>query len=313
MRVLVAGATGVIGRQLVPLLHGVGHEVFALSRPVSTATIIPGVRRVQADALDREALVGAVRQAAPDAIVNLLTAIPRVLEPRHLAAQMALTDRLRSEGTANLVTAARGARLVSESLAYAYRPGGEAVADEDRPLWLDGPKQFRPGVRAVGELERLTAEAGGVALRLGHLYGPGTAFASDGAFIEQLRAGRVPIVGKGDAVFSFLHTHDAATAIVAALDKPVSGPLNVVDDEPALVRDWLPALARIVGARPPKRVPVALARLAAGGWGVAYMDRLAGADNARARLSLDWKPRYPGWCVGFEAELGSGARPQRVR
>jgi nucleoside-diphosphate-sugar epimerase len=307
MRVLVAGGTGVIGRQLLPLLLEIGDDVSILTRP-GAAIAIDGVRPVYADALDRDAVAVAVRTAHPDAIVNILTAIPRVLEPRHFAEEMATTNRLRAEGTANLVAAAPGARLVSEGLAYAYDPAGGPVADEDRPLWVDGPRPFRPAVRALGELERLTADAGGVVLRLGHLYGPGTAFAPDGAFTEQLVARRAPVVGRGNAMFSFLHAHDAATAIVAALDKPVQGVLNICDDDPAYIREWLPQLARIVDAPAPRHAPAAVARMAVGSWGVAYMNRIAGAANSRARLALDWKPRYTSWRTGFVAELGSQPR-----
>jgi nucleoside-diphosphate-sugar epimerase len=306
MRILVAGGTGVIGRQLLPLLGEVGHDAIVLARAGGSAS--PGRAPViAADALDRRDTQAAVEQAAPDVIVNLLTAIPRALEPRKLARQMALTNRLRSEGTDNLLAAAAGARVVSASLAYAYRPAGGAVADESRPLWTDGPRPFRRVARALLDLERATTDAGGVVLRLGHLYGPGTAFARDGAFVDQVTRGRVPLVGGGDAMFSFLHTHDAATSVVAALDKPVGGVLNVVDDDPTPVHDWLPALARMVGGPPPKHVPAALARLGAGAWGVAYLDRLVGADNTRARLALDWRPRFSTWRLGFEAELGSAS------
>jgi nucleoside-diphosphate-sugar epimerase len=310
MRVLVAGGTGVIGRQLLPLLGEVGHEVIVMARSANGVKV-PGAEVVTADALDRRSVNTAVRSKAPDAVVNLLTAIPRVIDPRHFAQQMAMTNRLRCEGTANLVDAARGARLVSEGLAYAYQPAGGPIADESRPLWLDGPKPFVPVVRALLELEDRTAEAGGTVLRMGHLYGPGTGFAPEGAFFTQLATGRVPIVGTGSAMFSFLHTHDAATAIVASLDKPVSGALNVVDDEPAYARDWLPELARIIDAPQPKHVPVALARLAVGAWGVAYMNRIVGADNSHARFSLDWRPRFATWRTGFESEHSAarGLRP----
>lgn len=166
-------------------------------------------------------------------------------------------------------------------------------------------------MRALLELERLTAETGGVVLRLGHLYGPGTMFASDGSYTAQVRAGKVPIVGDGTGRFSFIHTHDAATAIIAAVDKPeVTGALNVVDDEPAEVRHWLPMLARVAGGAAPRRVPAAIARLAVGSWGVAYMNGLAGADNRRARQRLDWRPRYGSVEQGFRAEFsGSQASP----
>jgi nucleoside-diphosphate-sugar epimerase len=312
MRVLVAGGTGVIGRQLLPLLVEVGHDVTVLARSGSRAEI-HDAKVVRADVFDRTGLTTAVGTAAPEAVVNLLTAIPRALHPRHLAQQMAMTNRLRTEGTANLVAAASGARFVAESLAYAYQPVGGPVADESRLLWKDGPKGFRLVVRAVMELERLTAEASGLVLRFGHLYGPGTAFAPDGALTGQIAAGRVPIVGEGNAMFSFLHTHDAATAIVAALDKPVTGAVNVVDDLPVPVRDWLPQVAEMIGARPPRHVPVALARMAAGAWAVAYMNRIVGADNSRARLSLDWRPRFATWRAGFESELGPRTDLDRAR
>lgn len=302
MRVLVAGASGVVGRQLVPLLQEFGHEVIMLKHTRPTAET--GAQVIVADALDRSALSGTVRGCAPDVVVNLLTAIPAQINPRQFGRQMARTNLLRTEGTANLIAAARGARLISEGLAYAYAPEGGPVADEDRPLWTSGPKPFRPAVQALLELERLTAETGGVVLRLGHLYGPGTIFAPDGSFTAQVRAGKAPIVGDGSGRFSFIHAYDAATAIIAAVDKPeVTGVLNVVDDEPAEVRRWLPLFARIVGGPAPRRVPAALARLAVGSWGVAYMNGLTGADNRRARQQLDWRPRYGKAEQGFRAQF----------
>jgi nucleoside-diphosphate-sugar epimerase len=307
MRVLVAGGTGVVGRQLLPLLREVGHDVTVMTRPGSDNEV-PGAEVVHADALDRGAVAAAVRVAAPDAIVNALTAIPRPLVPKRFAEEMELTNRLRSQGTANLVAAAGAARLVCEGLAFAYDPAGGPVADESRPFWVDGPRSFRPTIKALRELERLTGEANGVVLRLGHLYGPGTGFAPDGGITRQLAAGKMPIVGKGNAMFSFIHAHDAATAIVAALDRPVGGALNVVDDDPTYARVWIPELARILDAPAPKHVPAFVARFVAGDWGVAYMNRIAGADNSRARLALDWRPSYESWRSGFEATLGSGAR-----
>lgn len=304
MKVLIAGAGGVVGRQLVPLLRATGHEVFTLRRPASSAAGHPDANVVVADALDRGALSKAVSGCAPDVVVNLLTAIPGQLNPRQFERQMAKTNQLRTEGTANLIAAARGARLISEGLAYAYSPEGGPVADEDRPLWTSGPKPFRPSARALLELERLTAETGGLVLRLGHLYGPGTMFAPDGSYTAQVRAGKVPIVGDGTGRFSFIHTYDVATALIAAVDKAeISGALNVVDDEPAQVKDWLPTFARVAGGPAPRRVPAAIARLAVGSWGVAYMNGLAGADNRRARQRLDWRPRYGTVGQGFPAEF----------
>ncbi|WP_345473264.1 NAD(P)-dependent oxidoreductase [Actinoallomurus oryzae] len=309
MRVLVAGATGVIGARMVPLLGAVGHEVLGLARPGGdTATLeAAGAEPVVADALDRDGLCRAVRQAAPDAVVNMLTAIPAEIDPRHLSRDFAPTGRLRIEGTRNLIEAAPGARLISQGLAYGYQPG-EGLADEDAPLWRTGtPRQFVPVLDALAELERLTTQAGGLVLRLGHLYGPGSIYAADGSFVRRVRDGKVPLVGGGNAVFSFTHADDVATAVAAALDKPdVSGVLNIVDDRPAPLREWLPELAAVLGAPEPKKAPAALARLAVGGWGVAFMNRLRGAANTRARLHLDWRPRYASVHEGFPAELGDG-------
>ena len=313
MRVLVAGASGVIGRQLVPFLAAAGHEVVGLSRsPAGVA----GFSWLAADALDRPGLAHAVRAAAPDAVVNLLTAIPAEVDPRHLARDFALTNRLRTEGTRNLYDAAHAAgaeRIVAEGVAYAYDPSGDAVKNEDDPLWQRPPGQFVPVLDALREMEGLTVGAGGLVLRLGHLYGPGSAYGPEGSFTRQVRAGKVPVVGKGTAVFSFTHAHDAATAVAAALDKGGPGVLNVVDDTPVPVHEWLPALAELLGAPAPKRVPAPLARMAIGGWGVAFMTELRGADNARARLRLNWRPRYASWRDGFAAGLGMQTAPAASR
>ena len=309
MKVLVAGATGVVGRQLVPLLRAVGHEVIGLARTRRRAQA--DMELLAVDALDRVALTGAVRRTAPDAVVNLLTAIPDDLDPRRFGQQMVMTNRLRSEGTANLIAAAPDARLITEGLAFAYEPSNRTPAAENRPLWEDGPKPFRPVVKALLAAERSTRAAGGTVLRLGHLYGPGTVFADDGALVALLRAGKVPVVGRGESVFSFTHTHDAATAIVAALDVRTSGVFNIVDDEPAPVHEWLPELARLTGARQPRRVPRAAARLLAGSWGVAFMTSLVGADNRRARHALDWRPAYATWREGFTHEHES-RRPRII-
>ncbi|HEX6967880.1 MAG TPA: NAD(P)-dependent oxidoreductase [Micromonosporaceae bacterium] len=308
MRVLVAGATGVIGRQLIPLLTSSGHEVIGLARSRARADVVEqtGAKLVVADALDRTALTKAVRDAKPDAVVHLLTAIPAAINPRRLAKDFAVTNRLRTEGTRNLLDAATesGARrVITQGLAYAYDPSGSGPANEDAPFWQNPPKQFAPVLAALKELEEVTNQANGLVLRFGHLYGPGSIYAKEGSFTQQVRAGKVPLVGGGTSTFSFTHAHDAASAIVAALDKDVTGALNVVDDEPARMSEWLPFLAKLLQAPAPKGAPAALAKLAVGGWGVAFMTQLRGADNARARLSLDWRPRYGSWREGFTAEL----------
>lgn len=299
MRVLVAGATGVIGRQLIPLLVADGHEVIGLARSADSRS---GARVVVADALDREALVRAVRESAPEAIVNMLTAIPAEINPKRLAEDFALTNRLRTEGTRNLLAAAEQigvTRVVAQGLAYAYDPYGSGLADEDTPLWQEPPAPFVPVLAALEELERNTLDAGGTVLRFGHLYGPGTIYAPEGSFARQVRRRQVPLVGGGTATFSFTHTHDAATAVAAALAIGAAGAFNVVDDEPAPMSQWLPYLAAELGAEPPRRAPAFLARWAVGPWGVAFMTALRGADNARAKRVLGWEPAYPSWRTGF--------------
>jgi nucleoside-diphosphate-sugar epimerase len=304
MRVVVAGATGVIGRQAVPLLVAAGHEVVALSRrPKESATA--GVRTVAVDALDPAALGRAVREAKPDAVVHLLTAIPARLDPRRMERDFAVTNRLRTEGTRTLMGAAYDAgagRFLAQGVAFSYDPA-PGLAAEDAPLWQNPPSSFASTMDALKTLEQLTTAADGLVLRFGHLYGPGTSYASDGAAVRQIRARRMPVVGDGSGAFSFTHTYDAASAVVAALAAPeVKGALNIVDDDPTLLREWLPFLAALLGAPTPQKVPTVLARIAAGSWGAAFMTRLRGATNARAKAELDWAPRYASWRDGFAAE-----------
>ena len=298
MRVLVAGSTGVIGRQLMPMLRAAGHEAIGVARhPVDTST-------VRADALDADGMRRAVSDAQPDVIVHLLTAIPAQINPRRMASQFAATNALRTAGTRNLVAAARevDARVIAASIAFGYDPEGEGLATEDAPLWARPPRQFAGILDAVRALEATVLADDGLVLRMGHLYGPGTAFAVDGGLTSAVRAGKLPLVGGGSAVFSFLHGYDAATAVIAALAAPGPGVLNVVDDDPAPVSRWLPELARRVGGPAPRAVPAALVRPLLGGWGIAFFTALRGADNARIRDLLDWKPRYASWQEGF-AEL----------
>jgi nucleoside-diphosphate-sugar epimerase len=313
MRVLVAGASGVIGRRLLPLLTSEGHEVVGLARSYGAAVEVEmlGAVVAEADALDSGALNRVVKDAAPDAVIHLLTAIPERLNPRRINRDFAQTNRLRTEGTRNLLYAAEQAgvkRVIAQGLACVYEPNKWVPATEVASLWRDPPRQFAPVLTALRELEERTRQADGLVLRLGQLYGHGTTYASRGSFIRQVEAGRMPIVGSGDGTFSFIHVDDAASAIVAALDSHVRGALNVVDDEPAPVREWLPILAELLEAPPPRHIPVALGRLVAGAWGVAFMTALRGADNTLARRILDWTPRYSSWRQGFAAELTQAAR-----
>jgi nucleoside-diphosphate-sugar epimerase len=296
MRVLVAGATGVTGRHAVPRLAAAGHDVIGLSRSPRPAA---GAQHVAADLLDADALVAAVRSAASDPVVHLATAIPDPVNPRDIARDMARTNRLRTEGTANLIAAARAAgagRILAQSLVYAYDPAAAAICSEDQPLWREPPRQYAPAVAALRELERRVLDADGRVLRLGHLYGPGSTYA-DGATTAQIRKGKLPIVGAGGAIFSFIHADDAATAIVAALERDLSGVLNVIDDDPAPLREWLPEMARMLDAPDPRHFSPWAARIAAGPFGVAFMTELRGADNRRAR----WRRLGPDIPAGARA------------
>ncbi|MFX4293700.1 NAD-dependent epimerase/dehydratase family protein [Streptomyces bohaiensis] len=310
MRVLVAGATGVIGRQLMPLLATHGLQGIALARTARRATEAErtGARVVIADALDAQAVDAAVGAAEPDVIVNMLTAIPAAINPRRMASQFEATDRLRTEGTAHLLAAARrhGVRhAIAQSVAFAYDPdAGLRPAVEDDPLWRSPAPQFAPALAAIRGLEEQVVAANGLVMRFGHLYGPGTAFGAGGSITRAVRRRRMPVIGGGTATFSFLHTHDAATAILAALDRPAAaGIVNVVDDDPARVSDWLPYLAELVEARPPFRLPAALARMLVGSWGVQFQTRLRGADNTRAATTLGWRPRHSSWREGLAHDL----------
>jgi nucleoside-diphosphate-sugar epimerase len=304
MRVFVAGATGAIGRQLVPLLQSAGHEVSALVRDPARAP--SGVQALRGDCLDRASVMDAVLEAQPDAIVHEATALPGVVNPRRMSAQVEPTSRLRTEGTANLLDAADAAgvsRFVAQSIAFAYASHGPRVVDEDAPLNLDGPSEARPVIEAVAQLERQVLGAAGVVLRYGWFYGPGTSFARDGATAEMVRKRAFPIAGSGEGMWSFIHVHDAAEATVAAL--AVEGPrvYNVVDDHPAPLREWLPEYARLLGARRPRRVPLWLTRLIAGPVAAEGMTQQRGASNARARAELRWAPRHADWRGGFAEEL----------
>ena len=326
MRVFVAGASGVIGRALLPVLRSEGHDVVGMVRSTTGAAVVGGLgaRVEQVDALDGPAVEQAVRRAEPDAVVHLLTAIPAEINPRRMAHDFAATNRLRSEGTRLLLGAADRAgvrRVITQGLASAYDPDqGPGLADEDTPFWRRPPAQFSANVDALRELEERTRAAGGLVLRIGHLYGSGSIYAADGSFARQVRAGKMALVGGGTSVFSFTHANDAATAIATALPADARGALNIVDDDPVPMSEWLPVFAGLAGARAPRSVPSFVARLLAGSWGVAYMTRLRGASNARAKTALGWQPTYASWRDGFAAELAApfavadrpgGNRPQR--
>jgi 2-alkyl-3-oxoalkanoate reductase len=309
MRVLVAGASGAIGQFLIPQLIEAGHDVVGLTRRQAKADAISaaGARGVVVDALDRDALRSVVLAASPEVVIDQLTALPRDYNLRdpHL---YDANDEIRAKGTAALYDAAHEAgaqRYLLQSIAFLYAPEGDWVKNEDAPPWLDAPKPFGRSVHVLNDNEqRITRDPGmtGVVLRYGFLYGPGTYYASDGSIAAQVRKRRFPIVGKGEGRSSYVHLHDAAAATVAAVERG-SGVYNIVDDDPAMLRDWLPAYARAIGARRPLRVPAWLARLVAGSSVAGMATQLRGASNAKAKAELGWEPVLPSWRVGFATAL----------
>jgi nucleoside-diphosphate-sugar epimerase len=311
MKVFLAGASGVIGRRLVPALTAAGHEVTGTTRRQERAGEIEagGGRAVICDALNREELIAAVVEATPEVVVHELTALPEDLDPRRKGVYTA-TARIRREGTANLVAAAEAAgarRLVAQSIAFLYAPQGDWVKSEEAPPMPAAEGEFGEALDATLDLERQVLGADGLeglVLRYGFFYGPGSVYRADGYQADEVRKRRFPIVGRGDGTFSFIHVDDAAAATVAAVERGSPGIYNVTDDEPAPVRDWLPVYARAVGAKPPRRVPAWLARLVAGKAVTGFATGLRGASNAKAKRELGWEPRHPSWRTGFTDALG---------
>jgi 2-alkyl-3-oxoalkanoate reductase len=309
MRVLVAGASGAIGTRLVPQLITAGHEVIGTSRSPANAERVRalGARAIALDLLDAPAVRRAVLDTEPDAIVHQATALADVRFSRNLDRTFAQTNRLRTEGTDALLAAARAAgvrRLVAQSFAsYRYAREGGMVKTEDDPLDPTPPPAMRQTNAAMEYLDRAVTGAGGIALRYGGFYGA----ANDG-LVGPVRKRLYPIVGDGGGVTSFIHLDDAAAATVLALDHDGAGIYNVVDDEPAPAREWLPVLADILGAKPPRHLPRWLARLVAGEAAVVMGTESRGASNAKAKRELGWTPRYPSWRQGFVAAYGEPAQ-----
>jgi nucleoside-diphosphate-sugar epimerase len=311
MKVLVAGASGAIGRHLLPQLVGAGHEVVGMTRRQDKADALSalGARGVVVDALDREAVRRVVLDAEPEAVIDELTSLPRDydLRDKHL---YDANDEVRSMGTPALHDAAREAgarRFVMQSVAFLYAPQGDWVKTEDDAVWLDAPAPFGRSVNVLHANEQRIVgddDVAGVVLRYGFLYGPGTYYASDGSIAAMVRRRRFPIVGDGHGTTSFVHVHDAAAATVAALGHGY-GIYNVVDDEPAPLRDWLPLYADAIGAKGPRRVPAWIARLAAGRFAAGAATQLRGASNAKAKAELEWAPVLESWRGGFATALDS--------
>jgi nucleoside-diphosphate-sugar epimerase len=315
MRVFVAGAAGVIGQQLLPQLAAAGHEVTASTRNADKAALLRtlGAEPVVVDGLDAMAVGEAVARAEPEVVIHQMTALAGNADLKHFDQKFAVTNRLRTEGIDHLLAAAAAAgarRFIAQSYTGWTNPrAGGLVKSEDDPLDPNPPAAQRESLAAIGYLERAVAAAAqmrGIVLRYGSLYGPGASELFAGLVAKR----RLPVIGDGAGIWSFLHTRDAASAAVAALDQGEPGVYNITDDEPASVAEWLPFLAQAMGAKPPRHVPVWLGRLAAGEVGVSMMTQIRGSSNAKAKRELHWQPAWASWRQGFRTGLDA-AEPVR--
>ena len=309
MRIFVAGATGAMGKQLVPRLVTAGHQVTGMTRTEAKQNALRalGAEPVLADALDPEQVADAVALAQPDVIVHQLTAIA-TLDLRHFDRDFALTNRLRTEGTDHLLSAGRAVgveRFIAQSYtSWPYARTGGAVKREDDPLDPTPAREMRESLAAIRHLEAAVTGADwteGIVLRYGGFYGPGTSMSPGGEQLEMIRKRKFPVVGNGQGMWSFVHIADAAEATVLAVEHGQRGIYNVVDDEPAPVAEWLPAMAESIGARRPWHVPRFVGRLLAGEAGAVMMTETRGASNAKAKRELGWEPGHPSWRGGFAA------------
>jgi 2-alkyl-3-oxoalkanoate reductase len=312
MRVLVAGATGVIGRPLVKVLCEAGHEVVGTTRSQQRGELIRslGADPLVVDARDTDALRAAVIASRPEVVINQLTNLPQKLDYKRAERTFGPTTDLRGRVGPALAGAAAEAgatRLIAQSVCFYYASTGKPAHDEDDPL-IELPAEMPQAKAALAleALERSTVETPGlegVVLRYGWFYGPGSAYGSSGPWAADARRRRFPIVGKGTGIFSFIHMDDAVSATVLAVERG-SGIYNLCDDEPARMSEWLPVYAEALGAKPPRRVPVWLAGWVAGKQAALNATRLEGASNEKAKRELSWQPKYPSWRQGFFQGLG---------
>jgi 2-alkyl-3-oxoalkanoate reductase len=314
MKVFVAGATGAIGRQLLPMLVEQGHEITGMTRTPAKQDLVRelGARPVVADALDPEAVARAVAEAEPEVVIHQLTAIDAGRLTRSIDKAFVLTNRLRTEGTDHLLAAAKAAgtrRFIAQSFAaWPYKRVGGPVKTEEDPLDESPPKPVRETVGGIRYLERAVTQADGIegiALRYGWFYGPGTSLAvnPDGEQVAMMRKRRLPVVGSGAGIWSLIHIEDAASATAAALERGESGVYNIADDDPVRVSVFLPELAKAIGAEPPRHVPRWVGRLVAGEAAVIMMTEIRGASNEKAKRELGWEPAYPSWRMGIREGL----------
>jgi nucleoside-diphosphate-sugar epimerase len=309
MKVLLAGATGALGKQLVPRLVADGHEVVGTTRSESKLDALRelGATGVVADLLDPEQVARVVAEAEPDAIIHQLTSLNRAFDVKHFDRTFEETNRLRTEGTDHLLAAGRAVgvkRFIAQSYAgWPFARTGGPVKTEEDPLDPAPAEAMRRSFDAIRHVESAVTGAAwteGIVLRYGGFYGPGTSLSREGgAQLEQIKQRKFPVVGDGGGVWSFVHIEDAAEATVAALTRGRRGIYNIVDDDPAPVAEWLPVAARAVGAPAPRHVPRWLGRIAAGEAGVVMMTEVRGASNEKAKRELGWKPRHSSWREGF--------------
>jgi nucleoside-diphosphate-sugar epimerase len=313
VKVFVAGSTGAVGRSLVPHLIEMGHDVVALARTPQKGRDVAalGAKAAVADALDKDQLTAAIRRAEPEVIIHQLTALTGVGNFKKLDDEFTLTNRFRTEVTDTMLAAARLAgarRFIAQSFCgWPFARVGGPIKTEEDPLDPTPPASFARTLAAIRHLEdavRRSPDVGALALRYGFFYGPGTSIARDGPIAELVRRRRIPIVGDGGGIWSFVHIQDVARATAAAMSHGAPGIYNVVDDEPAAVSTWLPFLADVLGAKPPRKVPVWLGRMAIGDGGVSMMTKIRGGSNAKARRELGWQPDFPSWRQGFVEGLG---------
>jgi 2-alkyl-3-oxoalkanoate reductase len=308
MRVFVAGATGALGRHLVPGLVAAGHEVTATTRtPGKVAQLREaGAEPVVVDGLDREAVIAAVLAAGPEVIVHQMTALADMRSLRKVDRVFAATNELRTRGTDNLLAAAARAgtrRVIAQGHNFVYEHSGGPVKTEEDPLVSRPPSPSAArSLAAIKYVDKTVplAAAEGIVLRYGSFYGPG---ASD-PLLDAVRRRQVPLIGGGTGIWSFIEITDAAAATLTAVDRGAPGVYNVVDSDPAPVAEWLPYLAKVAGAKPPLRMPAWLGRLLGGEFVVAQMTSARGCSNDKARKELGWEPRYASWREGFRAWVG---------
>jgi nucleoside-diphosphate-sugar epimerase len=306
MRVFVAGATGAVGRRLVPQLVAAGHAVVALTRVQSRAAAIAaaGAEPAVGDVFNRDGLLAIVRAAVPDAIIHQLTDLPAAMNPRKLDETYERNNRVRREGTRNLLAAAVQSgvkRFVVQSMATWYRPEGGRLKSESDPLWSDGPEPIGEAVRTLATMETSVMRETpiGIVLRYGGFYGAGTWYAPGGDIARRMKSRGFPVIAHGAGITSFVHVDDAASAVVSALNARSSAVYNVVDDEPAPAAEWMPVYAAAIGAPRPLRVPAFVARLMIGKALTMWMTTMRGASNAKIAAELGWRPSHTTWRTGL--------------